>query len=150
MASGDLIRDGSGGDIRPRPDPTVLTTQALLREIGALRDTLETRMDAINTKIETRLDGMDKAIELVREHNDRMPDKMTQQVALVRALYDERFAGGQRQLQERDVRAEQATQAAKEAVSTAFQASKEASQAANDSFATATAKAEASTAKQRP
>lgn len=156
---------GGGGDIRPRPDPTLLTTQQLIREIGALRETLETRMDAINTKIETRLDGMDKAIELLQSTHDKLPAKIDEKVRHLESLHDERFIGVQRQLEgvqrqfeERDVRSEQTSQAAKEAVATAFQASKEAVAAAlqaakeavaaqNEAFSQATSKAEGATAK---
>jgi len=60
----------NSGDTRPNPDPTVLTTQALLREMELLRELFTARLahsDEARTLslrvIETRLDGMDRLSE---------------------------------------------------------------------------------------
>lgn len=46
----------------PNPDPTLLTTQALLREILALRELMETKIDNIDTRLDERMAGL-KAIQ---------------------------------------------------------------------------------------
>jgi len=49
-------------DWRPVPDPTLLTTQQLLRELAALRELLETRIGALDRLLSRRMDDADKAI----------------------------------------------------------------------------------------
>ena len=49
-------------DWRPVPDPTLLTTQQLLRELAALRELLETRINALDRLLSRRMDDADKAI----------------------------------------------------------------------------------------
>jgi hypothetical protein len=86
-------------DFRPVPDPTVLTTDQLRRELGMLREL-----------IEARIEGDDKFVA-------------------------ERFAGIQKQFEERDIRTKLQVDAASTAVSAALQAQKEAayqSQQSND------------------
>jgi hypothetical protein len=41
------MADDATGNSRPIPDPTVLTTEQLLREIGALKDLVESWMDGL-------------------------------------------------------------------------------------------------------
>jgi len=50
-------------DWRPVPDPTLLTTQQLLRELAALRELLETRIDGLDRLLSRRMDDADKAIQ---------------------------------------------------------------------------------------
>lgn len=49
-------------DWRPIPDPTALTTEALRREIGGLKELLENRIDAV----------LDKAMEQSQEITERL------------------------------------------------------------------------------
>jgi hypothetical protein len=51
-----------GGNWVPRPDPTLLTTSQLLREVAALE-----------AKINTRFDAMDKAVELLQAFANKSP-----------------------------------------------------------------------------
>ena len=67
-------------EVRPVPDPTVLTTQQMLREVGALRELLE-----------TRLSGMDKAIELLHDTNSQFPDKISISIRGVREILEARL-----------------------------------------------------------
>jgi chromosome segregation ATPase len=72
----DTPDDGSGPNIggpiggytsRPIPDPTVLTTQALYREVAALKELIEQRIDAISNTINaaiTARDSLDKEVQL--------------------------------------------------------------------------------------
>jgi hypothetical protein len=105
----------TGGDVRPVPDPTTLTTAQLLRELGALRELLFTRLDA-----------MDKATTVLAETVNRTPTAIQTAVANLRDVYDERFKSVEQQFLERDVRTEQAATASASALAAALQAAKEA------------------------
>lgn len=75
-------------EIVPSPDPTVLTTAQLMREINHLRELIGSRLDA-----------MDKAVVLLQEFANRQPT-----IAEVVARYDERLDGIDAQFVERDRR----------------------------------------------
>jgi hypothetical protein len=109
----------------PIPDPTVLTTQQLLRELAALREVFETRFTA-----------NDKATSLLAETVNRTPTIIQTEIAHVRELTEERFrsaetisqtrlAGIELQFAERDVRTSQAAIAGKEALDAALLSAKE-------------------------
>ena len=119
-------------DSFPRPDPTVLTTQQLLRELGSVREI-----------IEARLNGMDKAIVLIQHAVDKTPT-----ISEIYAEVKEKFAGIQIQFRERDTRTEQTSRDSKVAVDAALQAAKELGNEQNKSSAQAIQKSEASTTKQ--
>jgi hypothetical protein len=122
---------------RPVPDPTVLTTDQLRREISALREL-----------IETRLDGMDKAIELLQAATDRYPASIKAAVATLQELHAEKFQSIAIQFMERDTRTEQTSRDGKVAIDAALQAQKEAVGKQNESNALAIAKSEAGFTKQ--
>ena len=121
----------------PIPDPTTLTTDQLRRELAALRDTVETRLDA-----------MDKAAQLFHENLTRVPTDTDKQISHLKELHEEKFASIQTQFDERDVRSAASEDAAKVAVNAALQAQKEAAAAQNASNAAAITKSEAATVKQ--
>ena len=140
------------GERRPIPDPTVLTTQQLLRELTALKEL-----------VFTRLDGMDEATRLIQAQQARVPTEVDRAVNNLRELlearnnsietnlrdvYDEKFHSIETQFKERDTRTEQTSKDSKVAVDAALQAAKEAVGEQNKSSALAIAKSEASTAKQ--
>jgi hypothetical protein len=112
MTTGDDY--GHAGTLVPRPDPTRLTTEQLLRELASLREIFE-----------TRLDGMDKAATVLSETVNRTPTAIQTAISNVREVYDERFAGIALQFTERDVRTEQAAKGGKEALDAALLAAKE-------------------------
>jgi hypothetical protein len=129
------ISPGGGssiGDLLPRPDPTVLTTQQLLREVSSVREILE-----------SRLNGMDKAIALLQASVDRSPT-----IPEVVAEFREKFTGVDTRFQQRDIMFELAAKSDKDAIVAALQAAKEAVAEQNKSSATAIAKAETATTKQ--
>lgn len=130
-------RGQQGPAIRPDPDPTVLTTQALLREILNLKEIFETRVGA-----------MDKAIVLLQTTSDRVPEWVEKAVGQLRELHDEKFGSIQTQFLERDTRTEQTSRDSKVAVDAALQAAKEAVGEQNKSNALAIAKSEAAFTKQ--
>jgi hypothetical protein len=124
-------------DWRPIPDPTLLTTQQLLRELAALRELLE-----------ARLDGMDRATALLSETVNRTPTVIQTEIAHVREVDDERFRSISQQFAERDVRTDQAAKASNEALDAALLAAKELVAQQNEANAAAADKAEQSTIKQ--
>lgn len=132
----------------PVPDPTVLTTQQLLREIATSREVVEVMIAGIKSTIETRLNAMDKAIELLHESNSQLPKQLTREVIQLRQLHDEKFKSIATQFAERDTRTEQTSRDSKVAVDAALQAAKEAVGEQNNSNALAISKSEATFTKQ--
>jgi len=120
-AAAAAARFPPNGDWRPIPDPTLLTTQALLREIGGVRELYDSRLAA-----------MDKAVALIQATVDKSPS-----IAELYAKYEEKFRGVQIQFDQRDIAVQAALQTAKEAVGEQ-----------NKSNQLAIAKSEASTIKQ--
>lgn len=116
-------RQPPNGGTRPVPDPTVLTTAQLIREVFGLREL-----------IEARLEGMDKAIELLQEATDRIPAHMKETVQTLRELHDEKFAGIDTQFQERDTRTAETASLNKLAIDAALQAQKEAAGKSEEGF----------------
>ncbi len=95
---------------RPIPDPTILTTQQLLRELGSLKELMLTRMDAY-----------DRAIDLLQDFANRQPT-----IAEVVAENNGKFQAVQLQFRERDIRFDRAANDTRVAVDAAFAAAKEA------------------------
>lgn len=139
-------------DLLPRPDPTILTTEQLRREIGALRAILEARLDA-----------GDKAVELLHEDVLRRLElgvsSVEAEIKAGAALREERLRSITERLadfgdevktrfQERDTRSEREARDNKTAVDAAFAAQKEAVAEQNKSIALANDKSEASFTKQ--
>jgi hypothetical protein len=91
--------------VRPIPDPTVLTTAQILREVASTREIIETRLNA-----------MDKAIELLRTHTDMFPKRVTDAVEQLQQLHEEKFLSIANQFNLRDVAVAAALKAAQEAV----------------------------------
>lgn len=106
----ETIRQSGDSGRTPVPDPTVLTTQQLVRVVADLKELFATRWD-----------GMDKAINLLQSNADKSPSiavvdqKLTDAIELMNG----KFA-------ERDVRVEQSARDVKAAVDNAFNAQKEA------------------------
>jgi hypothetical protein len=122
MPQDDGAEDGAHGST-PRPDPTRLTTQQLLREIDSLQALVFSRVDAI------------EAGSIARNVH-------------LREFHDEKFRSIQTQFSERDTRTEQTSRDSKVAVDAALQAAKEAVAEQNRSSALAISKSEAATMKQ--
>lgn len=132
----------------PSPDPTVLTTDQLRREIAALKEILINVIDGKFQVITTRLDGSDKAVALLQEATDKQPERTQAAVDTLKALDQEKFEGVQKQFDERDVRIEQSAIATKTAVDAALQAAEKSVNDKNESAAQAIAKSEANVTKQ--
>jgi hypothetical protein len=121
----------------PIPDPTILTTQQLIREIATAREV-----------IETRLNGMDKAIELLQAASDRYPAFVQQAVGRLQELHEEKFRSIEVQFKERDTRTEQTSRDSKVAVDAALSAQVKSVDAQNISNSLAISKSEAGFTKQ--
>ena len=116
MANGD-INDRRGA--LPVPDPTLLTTEALVREISHLRELLTSRIEAVE-------EGLN---EYQRHHDERHRSRINETTEAIQHLTElaaERFAGIQTQLVERDSRVQESSQASKDAIAAALAAQKEA------------------------
>jgi hypothetical protein len=111
---------------RSIPGGPYLTTEELRRDVSALREILQ-----------ARLDGMDRATSLLSETVNRTPTQIQTEISHVRELIQEKLGslGGQAeekfasialQFAERDVRTGQAATAGAQALAAALQAAKEA------------------------
>jgi len=128
---------------RYRPDPSELTTAALLREIQNLEEKLNIQIEGVVKAFTARIDAIDTATRLFSEDLVRVPTALDRAITTSRALTDEKFisveqrivalqtlkaqqfAHIQQQLEERDERFNNQDQAAKDAVAAALQAAKE-------------------------
>lgn len=175
--SGNESRMHQGGGSTPVPDPTILTTAALTREIASLTALVTARMDgfdrahqdlisSISTQVEhlkelhqskidgerdqlrSRLDGMDKATELLQSLAVELGKRTEEKIDALRNIHEEKFASIQVQFRERDVRAEQTQKESKSGLETALIAAKEAVAEQNRSSALSIAKSETATMKQ--
>jgi hypothetical protein len=135
-------------DHRPSPDPTILTTQNLQREIAALKEVVNTRIDA-----------MDKAVLLLQQRADRVPSEVDLKTSALKELMIEKFksfdvqidgivTGMQLQFKERDVRTSQTSEADKTAVNAALKAQQESVEKQNTAFSLAAQKQSDSFTKQ--
>lgn len=136
------LHAGSGST--PIPDPTLLTTEALKREISALKELMTTRLDA-----------MDKAMSIFSENLQRTPTDTDKQIGHLKELifgrFDtvaEQFNSVQTQFVERDVRVEHTARDTKTAVDAALAAQKELASKQADSFGLSIGKSENATTKQ--
>jgi predicted HNH restriction endonuclease len=107
----------------PIPDPTILTTQQLVREIAALKEI-----------IFTRLAGMDKALDLATAVLNQVPSEITKEIAHLKELENARFESIEKRFHERDARFEQAASTTKEALDVALGASEKTMNKAETSF----------------
>lgn len=146
--------------ITPRPDPTVLTTEQLRRELTALRDLIETRLDGLDashlatvdelhgipSKIEREiflLTGLlDSKINIVERRITTTSDMRAEQIAAFsqriadsQILYKERFDAADLRYQQRYDASEKglttASLAAQAGINAALAAAKEAVQSAS-------------------
>jgi hypothetical protein len=134
--SANITREG---DIRPVPDPSVLTTQQLLREIDSTKEVIRVRLDA-----------MDKAIIQTQGLASKSPstEALDLEIRSVEKLLTEKFKRVDTQLAERDIQVQQAAAVVAKAVTDALQAAKEAVSEQNKSTAAAMLKSEAGFTKQ--
>ena len=107
---------------RPTPDPTVLTTEQLLREVNAAKEVLGARMT-----------GMEGMLNLMQTQMSTRQVDINAAIEHLKDLFGERFASIATQFIERDKRTDQLSIADKTAIAAALQAQKEAAGATNES-----------------
>jgi hypothetical protein len=132
----------ANGERAPVPDPTVLTTEQLVRTVAAERDYVNGQLDVLRQ----RLNGIDRATELLNETVNRVPTALSEGLKHSQEVMDERFQSIDKQFAERDTRSERESRDNKVAVDAAFAAQKEAASEQNKSNTLAISKSETSTA----
>ena len=128
----------------PVPDPTLLTTRNLQREIASLKELLFIRIDCLQ-----------ELSNVAKEQAGAISKDIGTQVRASESLVfqrfetaNEKFASIQLQFKERDVRVEQTARDTKVAVDAALQAAEKAVGKQNEAFGLSIAKSETATAKQ--
>ena len=142
------LKVGATSGLVPVPDPTVLTTAALLREIDGLRERTTHDNNMLRQLVEARLDANDESLKLLRTLVEKEPTLIGEAVASLRLLHEEKFNSIGIQFKERDVRTDQTSRDSKVAVDAALKAQQEAFAEQNKSSALAISKSEAATTKQ--
>ena len=133
---------------RPDPDPTVLTTQALYREINQVKQLLDANVAGVKETLSARITAIDHDLDRLQLAVEQEPAQTGVLVDTLKTLHNEKFGSIQVQFIERDVRTEQTSRDSKVAVDAALQAAKEAVEKQNTSSALAIAKSESATTKQ--
>jgi len=125
------------GDLVPRPDPTVLTTQLVDRALGAYREVVETRLEAMDQATKLLATELLKIEKMSADMHVHMKDDCTDalasareyilsQLKIVESVSLEKFAAITTQFAERDTRTEQAAQESRISLGAALAAAKEA------------------------
>jgi hypothetical protein len=128
-------------DNTPTPDPTVLTTEALIRAVNAERDYVDGQIEVL----EERLRAIDVATRLLNETVNRVPTDVQREVSHLTSLMDERLRSIGLQFAERDTRQEREARDNKLAVDAAFAAQEKQAAAQNKANAEAIGKSEIAT-----
>lgn len=106
--------------IRPDPDPTLLTTQSLLREIENLKELLITQFLIVDAKLSTRVDHLEKRL-------DHKYVETASDIGHLRDLHEEKF-------QAIDKLSNQSRQDNQTRIDAAFKSAKDAADKTEDSF----------------
>jgi hypothetical protein len=143
--------DDPPGGLLPRPDPTVLTTSQLLREIAGVREYIDSNVHVL----EQRFADIDRATQLRREAFESrvqsLNDVVEERFKALDQRFDviaERFTSVAKQFDERDIRGQQQAEASGAALAAALQAAKELVGAQGEASAAAAVKSETSFTKQ--
>lgn len=113
----------------PNPDPTVLTTQALQREIESVRERFDDKIELSRQVVDARLDGIINEIVALRSIVESAPDRRDQALEQIREFmeqkFSEKFQAIDTRFGERDLRATLSQTSNKEAIGAALTAVKE-------------------------
>jgi len=107
---------------KPNPDPSILTTENLRREIDNLKELLESQQGA-----------QDRTIASIQHNIDGRQAQIDAAIVHITTLFEVKFEGVEKQFVERDKRTEHLSIADKTAIAAALQAQKEAAGATNES-----------------
>jgi hypothetical protein len=135
-------RGQNGDEASRKSDPTLLTTQQLIREQTGLKELVLSVVEGKFNVIDTRLIEMNRAIELVHGRTGEHSDFVREQVGHLKELHNAKFDNIGTQFDERDKRTEQLAIANKTAIDAALQTQKETSSATNESASVALTKLE--------
>jgi hypothetical protein len=130
----DQRRSEQSGERPPVPDPTLLTTQQLLRELLNLRELMQTKIDGNHSALLARFEGMDKAIELIQRSADKVPSEVDLKVTNLQSLANKDFINIAQQFSDRDRHADQLAALYRQAVDAALTAQKETAAKAEEGF----------------
>lgn len=64
----------------PVPDPTLLTTEALRREVGHLRELYDTRLRELDLRLQQRFDAQSKALDAALETAQARSDVLSAKI----------------------------------------------------------------------
>jgi hypothetical protein len=78
------------GDLRPRPDPTILTTEQLQRAVVALENNFKMQLGGLRELLDARFDKVDQQFDLVERQ--RVEQKQDTKVAVDAALQAQKEA----------------------------------------------------------
>jgi hypothetical protein len=147
------------GDLVPRPDPTVLTTQLVDRSLAAYREVVDERLASMDRAVEV-LHADTARIAAAHETNrellradvsrqlDALRDLVMAEIRRVADVGQERFAAVAMQFSERDERTKQADIERQKSLDAALAAQKEAVREQNTANDRAIAKSDQTTQKQ--
>ena len=148
MPVDDGFKGGSGSDRVginvPVPDPSLLTTQLLREGLEGLEKLITVRLNAMDAATDLRLALLHEMPAEIDQRINHMRDVTQQRFN----LDEEKFKGVEKQFMERDVRTEQASTGADQALNAALQAAKELVGAQGEASAAAAVKSETSFTKQ--
>lgn len=120
------MNDDPSKDVRPIPDPTRLTNELVFRELNAVRETIkslrelmESKLDGHCAQAETKFASIARDISMLQREIDTRPLAIQAAIDRLRELHDMRFS-------EHDIRDKQSSEDAKLALDAALRSSKEA------------------------
>jgi hypothetical protein len=159
MVEREVLHKTEAGSSVPIPDPTILTTQALQREIFTARELVELRVESLREILTSKYDGALNSINLIEDRINVIIDRNRHELIDIKHFYDEKIqsvieamAVMKNTINERftlaDVQTEKAARDVKSAVDAAFAAAKEAVGEQNKSNALSITKSESAFTKQ--
>jgi hypothetical protein len=70
----------------PNPDPTLLTTQALFREIAHVREMYDVRLDQLDLRLQQRFDAQSKALDAALDSANAKTDTLSAKIDELRSF----------------------------------------------------------------
>lgn len=153
------VRDGQAAErdrainalqslIEERLDAMDKASELLAADVRQVPTVLQFSISSLRELMESKLAGMEQAVVLQNKQSAMFPVEIRTEIAHLRALHEEKFASIAQQFSERDIRTDQASRAAKEALDAALQAAKELVGAQGEAAGAAAIKSETSFTKQ--
>ena len=130
------------------PGPAYLTTEELRRDVSALREILQARLDGMDRATVVLSDSVNRTPTIIQTEISHVRELMTEKLSRADSQFTEKFRSVEQQFSERDVRTNQAATASAQALAAALQAAKEAVFEQAQAAAKAAEKTETSTGKQ--